>query len=377
MGVAGLYAGIGGFELGFQAAGFRALLLADKDMNCRKVLSARFPGTAIVGDVADIDTLPAGTEIVTAGFPCQNLSMAGDKKGIEGSKSSDVNHLFELLRRDGPTLALENVYFMLQLDRGAAMASLVRRVEQLGYRWAYRVVNTMSFDLPQRRRRVFFVASPRIDPRAVLFADDAPPPKTAVASLAKPLGFYWTEGRNGVGLAVDAIPPLKVASGWGIPSTPAVLFEDGKVLTPSITACERLQGFPPGWTDLDLDARRSPRWSMVGNAISVPAATWLAHRLKNPGRVLDLATRELTEADRWPTAAYGEGGKSFAVLASEFPMPTEGVSITSFRGDDWKPLSIRALAGFIHRAKTGGLRFPPGFLAALEAAVAEAVTTRS
>src|SRR5687768_11813132 len=99
MAVVGLYAGIGGFELGFQAAGFEPLLLADKDEHCRQVLSAHFENARIEGDVRDLGELPSETSIVTAGFPCQNLSMAGDKEGLRGTKSGDVQHMFDLLAR--------------------------------------------------------------------------------------------------------------------------------------------------------------------------------------------------------------------------------------------------------------------------------------
>lgn len=369
MAVVGLYAGIGGFELGFQAAGYEPLLLADKDEHCRKVLAARFPNVRIEGDVADLSELPRGTRVVTAGFPCQNLSMVGDKKGIRGRKSRDIGHLFELLGFGGrPTLAIENVYFMLHLKRGAAMTSLVRQIEELGYPWAYRVVNTLAFGLPQRRRRVYLVAGMSVDPRQVLFADDAGVPPKEAPSLDLPLGFYWTEGRKGVGMAVDGIPPLKVASGWGIPSAPAVLFPDGKVLTPGIESCERLQGFPPGWTDLDFGTRRSPRWTMVGNAVSVPAASWLANRIKKPGEMLDWPIRPMKRGDPWPSAAFGNSGLRYAVEVSEFPSRAQVPSIEAFRDSRWKPLSARALRGFITRAEEGGLRFPHGFLDALRVA---------
>jgi DNA (cytosine-5)-methyltransferase 1 len=372
MAVVGLYAGIGGFELGFQAAGYKPLLLADKDEHCRRVLATRFPDAPIAGDVADLEALPRGTQIVTAGFPCQNLSMAGDKKGLRGRKSRDVRHLFELLEYGGPTLAIENVYFMLHLKKGAAMTGLVREVEELGYRWAYRVVNTLAFGLPQRRRRVFFVASMRVDPRKIVFADETGPPSKEIPSREHPLGFYWTEGRRGVGIAVDAIPPLKIASGLGIPSTPAVLFPDGEVLTPSLAACERLQGFPRGWTDLPFDSKRSPRWTMVGNAVSVPAAEWLASRIKAPGEILDLPMRPLRRGEPWPSAAFGAERERFAVEASEFPILEERPSVAAFRDESWTPLSARALRGFISRAKEGGLRFPADFIPALECALSRA-----
>ncbi|MFN3727370.1 MAG: DNA cytosine methyltransferase [Allosphingosinicella sp.] len=370
MAVVGLYAGIGGFELGFQAAGFDTLLLAEKDPYCRQVLAEHFGKVELAADVADVKALPADTSVVTAGFPCQNLSMAGDKVGLHGTKTGDVRHMFDLIGRGSrPTLAIENVYFLLHVARGNAMRQLVESIEELGYRWAYRVVNTLAFGLPQRRRRVFFVASMTLDPRTVLFADEHGAPPASPATLDKPIGFYWTEGRAGVGTTVDGVPPIKVASTVGIPSAPAVLFPDGAVLTPSIDACERLQGFRPGWTNFDYETRRSPRWRMVGNAVSVPAAQWLAGRINEPGEMLDLPSRPLAEGSSWPAAAYGSESGPVGVEASEFPICEPPPSIEAFRDENWRPLSARALRGFIHRAKEGKLRFPKGFLAALEDAL--------
>jgi DNA (cytosine-5)-methyltransferase 1 len=230
-------------------------------------------------------------------------------------------------------------------------------------------VNTTSFGLPQRRRRVFLVASATLDPRQVLFADEAGSMAKPIFSIERPTGFYWTEGRRGMGLAADGIPPLKVASGIGIPSAPAVLFPDGEVLTPSIEACEELQGFPRGWTDLDFCAVRSPRWSMVGNAVSVPAARWLASRLRSPGEMLPLGTHPLSAHAVWPDAAFGNANGHFAVDASDRPLDLIPPSIETFRDAGWKQLSQRALRGYLSRAREGGLRFPIGFLGALDDAL--------
>lgn len=367
MALVGLYAGIGGLELGFQAVGMQASLLADRDPDCQRLLSARFPDARIAGDVASLDCLPPNTRVVTAGFPCQNLSMAGDKTGIDGQKSSDIWHLFKLLQNQRPTLIIENVYFMLHLNRGDAMRSLVQSVEALGYRWAYRVVNTLAFGLPQRRRRVFFVASIELDPNSVLFGCEDANEILLPRDVVHPIGFYWTEGRSGVGLAVDAIPPLKVASGLGIPSAPAVLFPNGEVLTPGIETCERLQGFDPGWTDLEYKTRRSPRWSMVGNAVSVPAAKWLATRLTNPEQGSPREGKLLNEDAPWPKAAFGENGRRYLVYASEFPTSIKRGSLLDYTGSAWSPLSERALRGFLQRARGGTLRFLPGFIEAVQA----------
>jgi DNA (cytosine-5)-methyltransferase 1 len=222
--VAGLFAGIGGLELGFERGGAKTRLLCEIDRDARRVLRRRFPGVPIVGDIRNLKRLPKGVNVVTAGFPCQDLSMAGGKSGIDGSASSIVKHLFDLLSKSKVEwVVIENVYFMLQLDHGRAIRVLADRLEGLGYRWAYRVIDTISF-LPQRRRRVFMVGSLSHDPRSVLF-DETNHPSDAAREFPcdVPLGFYWTEGRSGIGLTADAVPPLKAGSTIGIPSPPAIL----------------------------------------------------------------------------------------------------------------------------------------------------------
>ncbi len=371
MAVTGLFSGIGGFELAFANAGFNCHTLVEIDPAARVVLQAQFPDAEILGDVLDLTDLPSTTSILTAGFPCQNLSMAGDKTGISGTKSGIVTKLFELIEHSRvSTVVIENVYFMLQLDSGRAMTWMVEQFERLDYKWAYRVLDTMGFGLPQRRRRVYFVASREFDPRAVLFADDQPPTKPPWPDLSRPIGFYWTEGRSGIGLTADGVPPLKVGSALGIPSAPAVLFPDGEVLTPSMSASERLQGYAPGWTApaADSTSQRNSRWRLVGNAVSVPVATWVAERIKNPGAVLDFARVSQESRRAWPDAAWNVGDGRVDVVASDKPVLFESPPISDFRDADWSRLSERALSGFINRVVAGKLRTPDGFVDALRAA---------
>jgi DNA (cytosine-5)-methyltransferase 1 len=367
MSVTGLFAGIGGFELALSEVGFDTEMLVEVDSAANAVLAAQFPGVQIHADVLDLIDLPSSTSILTAGFPCQNLSMAGDKSGIEGSKSGVVRKMFELIEKSRvPLIVIENVYFMLQLDGGKAMKWLVDQFEHLGYRWAYRVLDTMGFGLPQRRRRVYFVASREIDPRLILFADETDRPGFPKADLSSPLGFYWTEGKSGVGITVDGIPPLKVGSSLGIPSAPAVLFPDGEVLMPSLSACERLQGFPPGWTDgAGNGEKKDSRWRLIGNAVSVPVAQWVAERIKTPGQVRNYELANEDTWQRWPDAAWNIDGSRIGVTASDRPILTKIPSISLFRDETWTRLSDRALNGFISRAIGGGLKMPEGFLEAL------------
>ena len=369
MRVSGLYAGIGGFELGFERAGHRTILLCENDVHASKVLRHRLPDAELHPDVTKLARLPPETEVVTAGFPCQNLSMAGDKAGIEGGKSAVIDRLFELLDQN-PVLwvVIENVYFMLHLARGAAIESILRRLDERDYRWAYRVVNSRAFGLPQRRRRVFIVASRSHDPRDVLLADDAPGQAWPVPVMTRPIGFYWTEGRSGNGLTGDAVPPLKAGSALGIPSPPAVLLPNGgRVVTPTIEAVERLQGFPNGWTSsLRAQAERRNRWRLVGNAVSVPVAEWIGRRLSEPGVYDDSDDVQLVRGAPWPSAAWNMGDGKMSSKVSECPLQRRRGRISAFATEKWPDLSVRALTGFVKRARDSKLRYPPGFLDALE-----------
>lgn len=364
--IVSLFSGVGGFELGLEKGGHKTHLFCELDPVAKSVLKQRFPGTQLISDVSELASLPSQTDLVCAGFPCQNLSMAGDKRGIAGPKSSLVDHVFRLLdAQPVPWVLFENVYFMLHLDGGKAMEHIIGNLERRGMRWAYRVLNTRGFGVPQRRRRVFLIASRDLDPRDVILSDDSFVCKEPTAiSLELPIGFYWTEGRSGVGLTVDGIPPLKSGSGLGIPSAPAVLFPDGSVDTPTIQEAERLQGFPADWTAPAEGMNGRLRWRLLGNAVSVPVAEWIGRKLAHPRTYDSSADKQLRPGEPWPPAAWGDGIGRFRSAATQDPLGVIS-SLSSFALRPWKPLSARALKGFISRAESSRLKFPTGFLDAL------------
>ncbi|MBE7561355.1 DNA cytosine methyltransferase, partial [bacterium] len=218
----------------------------------------------------------------------------------------------------------------------------------------------------------FLVAARAEDPACVLFADEAAPRVESEWRRGRPVGFYWTEGNRGVGWAVGAVPTLKGGSGLGIPSAPAVLLPNGRVVTPSLQAAERLQGSPDYWTaPAERVVPGRYRWRMVGNAVSVRAAEWLGRRVAEPG-VFDAGRldRVLGVGDGWPPAACGGRGRRQAVRIGEWPERVAVEPIERFLGDA-KPLSMRATAGFVSRAeraqRDGKLAFPAGFLERLHA----------
>lgn len=363
MKVAGFFAGIGGLERGLAAAGHEPVMLCEIWEPARAVLSARLPDVPCERDIRQVKSLPDEVDLLTAGFPCQDLSQAGLTAGINGQRSGLVGEVFRLL--DGhrvPWVVLENVSFMLQLERGRAMRTLVEAFESRGYRWAYRVVNSLSF-LPQRRERVLFVATTTdIDPASVVLTDEAEPRLAATDLDARAHGFYWTEGLRGLGWAPDAVPTLKNGSTVGIASPPAILLPSGEVITPDIRDAERLQGFPMDWTaPAEKVARPSSRWSLIGNAVTVPIAKWLGSRLMHPIGYETERDFELSETGRWPRAARFDGKSRHGVQINSYPCWEPRSPLAEFLAFEGKPLSARATRGFLSRTERAKLRFADGF----------------
>ena len=242
------------------------------------------------------------------------------------------------------------------------MRTLIEAFEARGYRWAYRVVNSLSF-LPQRRERVLFVATTTdVDPAWVIMADESEPRLAPTDLDARAHGFYWTEGVRGLGWAPDAIPTLKNGSAVGIASPPAILLPSGDVVTPDIRDAERLQGFPENWTRAaEQVGRASLRWSLVGNAVSVPVAKWLGGRLAKPGVYDEHRDCGLPTNGRWPKAARFDGSNRHAVSINAYPLWKPRPALTEFLRYDGKLLSVRATRGFLSRTERAALRFADGF----------------
>ncbi len=368
----GLFAGIGGIEHGLHLAGHRTTLLCEIDEHARAILRARFGDCALEVDVRAMARLPTA-DLVAAGFPCQDLSQAGGKRGITGQKSGVVQALFELLRRckgEPPRwLLIENVPYMLSLDSGRAMAVLTRQLEELGFTWAYRVIDCRAFGIPQRRPRVLLLASTTEDPRTVLFADDfgSCPVDDCLFEVDAELwyGFYWTEGLRGVGWAASSVPPIKGGSGLGIPSPPAVWIpKQGFLGTIDIRDAERLQGLPAGWTQVDETTQRrgeSIRWRLIGNAVCATVTEWLGRRLQCPGTPIGTHSK-LENLVRWPKAAWGSKGEAFQTDLSMWPVEASYQHLEKFLQYPLKPLSLRATEGYQKRAKQCPYRLSKAFL---------------
>ncbi len=356
--VASLFSGIGGIEFGLHQSGHKTVLFCEIEAAAQAVLRSQFQDVQLESDVTKIKTLPE-CDLVAAGFPCQDLSQAGQKAGIDGKNSGLVENLFRLLNKPKSKrpswILIENVPNMLRLDGGSAMRYLVDSLEALGYHWAYRIVDARSFGLPQRRPRVILLASRTADPRSVLFADDEGAPareeRPTIIDERFHYGFYWTEGIRGVGWAREAVPPIKGGSTVGIPSPPAVWIPRQDYFgTPDIRDAERLQGFPADWTLPALEAgfKKGVRWKLVGNAVCTEVARWVGERLLSPGE-FDEPLIPVPIGRAWPSAAWGSNGSAFVANISTSPIRYKNPALSRFLKYPLQCLSIKATAGFLNR----------------------------
>ena len=162
-----LFAGIGGFDLALSNAGVKVCASVEIDNKCRDVLAKHFPDTKLFSDIKDVtgDQLRAAgfipeRGIITAGFPCQDLSVAGLRKGLAGSRSGLFWEIIRLVDETQPRyLIIENVAGLLSSQSGRDLGIVIEALVERRYGIAWRVLDSQYFGVPQRRRRVFIVAS--------------------------------------------------------------------------------------------------------------------------------------------------------------------------------------------------------------------------
>jgi len=377
--ITAIFGGIGGLELGLHRHGHRTSLFCERDPEAQAVLAHHFPDVPIADDIAKTDAVASQitqtSNLLTAGFPCTDLSQAGRTQGFAGGRSSLIRETIELLRRRPfPNVLIENVPNWRHLHRGAYMTEVLSALELLGYKWAYRTIDALAFGIPQRRHRVFVFASLEGDPREVLFHGNESAVQTELALDQGAHGFYWTEGNRGLGWGEDCIPTLKGGSAIGIPAPPAILMPSLEIVTPDLRDAERLQGLPQEWTDLDglIDSggrrfNRRRRWHLVGNAVNVEVSSWIGEQLAVRRAYEGDEGMRLEAGESWPSAAWSDGQQRYRVAVSTWPVRRTHQPLARFLEFAGVPLSVRATAGFFDRIGRSRLHFKPGFREAVGA----------
>lgn len=153
-----LFSGIGGFTMGLEQTGrFETVAFCENDKTCLKVLGKLRPDVPIFGDVRSLpfDDL-RGVDVLTGGFPCQDISIASStKKGLEGERSGLWEYYRQGIAELRPRFAIvENVFAL----RSRGLDRILGELADLGYDAAWTELDSQYFGVPQRRRRIYIVA---------------------------------------------------------------------------------------------------------------------------------------------------------------------------------------------------------------------------
>jgi len=162
--VASFFSGIGGFDLGFERAGMKVVFLCEINKFGQSVLRKHWSDVLLAGDIKEIKSadIPDGANLWCGGFPCQDVSLAnqGKRKGLKGERSGLFYEFTRLVRDRRPRwLVLENVPGLLNSHNGEDFRCILEELDELGYGVSWRVFDAKYFGTPQRRRRVYIVAS--------------------------------------------------------------------------------------------------------------------------------------------------------------------------------------------------------------------------
>ena len=350
-----LFSGIGGFSLGLKQAGIEPdwIGYSDIDKHANQLFKRRFPNAKKLGSITTIqpDKLPK-IDLITFGFPCQDLSIAGKRGGLAANRSSLFFEAIKIIQYKKPKYFIfENVKGLFSSNGGKDFDVVLRTIADIGYDGQWELCNTRWY-LPQNRERVYFVGHIRGESRPKVFplGESDEKIKDIQGQYTNTLkaryeaigdGSYIIEGelnaqkkglnqigtigkdseatrvydttcartiKNGGGMGAKTglyQIPEATKKGYSIAeegdsinlSQPKSKTRRGRIgkgvaqtldtgmqqytiqsgirrLTP--TECERLQGFPDGWTDGQSDTQR---YKQLGNAVSVPVVKAIMERL--------------------------------------------------------------------------------------------------
>jgi DNA (cytosine-5)-methyltransferase 1 len=204
--------GIGAPECAWSDLGWKCQFAAEIDVFPSAVHAHRFPGVPNYGDITKFKEWPEQSiDILVGGTPCQSFSVAGLRKGLADPRGNLMLTFLAITGRYAPTWVVwENVPGVLSIDGGRAFGAFLGGLAELGYGFAYRVLDAQFFGVAQRRRRVFVVGCAGGQwqrAAAVLFERESlcgnPAPRRETRERLAPTISARTKGGGGLGTDAD------------------------------------------------------------------------------------------------------------------------------------------------------------------------------
>ena len=302
--------GIEAASVAWESLGWTPVAFAEIERFPSQVLAHHFPGVPNLGDMTkfrewDIDQ--RAVDLIVGGTPCQSFSVAGLRKGLEDPRGNLALTFLAMVDHFKPEWVIwENVPGVLSSSGGRDFGSFLGALGQLGYGFAYRVLDAQYFGVPQRRRRVFVVAHSSGDSRRaaeVLFEPESL--SGNYSENKEPKGWNITNEH------ISGTVSSKWAKRTGGPSGDEcynLVNQDG-IRRLTTIECERLQGFPDDYTGIEYyrccnlefsmhlgkygcpncngskvarltKAADTSRYIAIGNSMAVPVMRWIGSRIQ-------------------------------------------------------------------------------------------------
>jgi len=266
--------GIEAASVAWHPLGWRTSFVSEIEKFPCAVLAHHYPDVPNFGDMTRFMEWPdAAIDVLVGGTPCQSFSVAGLRKGLADPRGNLMLTYGAIAGRYRPRwLVWENVPGVLSSNGGRDFGTFLGMLAELGYGFAYRVLDAQHFGVPQRRRRVFVVGHLGDWRRAaaVLFERE---------SLSGNTAAFGTEGARSKGVL-----PCFTRRGPGSLREEEAYVADSRGirhLTPE--EMERGQGFDAGYTDINPNGNPTPdgpRYKALGNSMAVPCMVWLGERIQ-------------------------------------------------------------------------------------------------
>ena len=268
-----LFSGIGGFSLGFQQAGYQFTehYFSEIDKHAIANYKNNFPHAKNLGDITSVHGGDfTDIDIITFGSPCQDFSVAGQRAGIAGAKSSLIRHAISLVAQLRPSIFVwENVKGVLSSNSGSDFWKIIQSFTNLGdYTIEWQLLNT-SWVLPQNRERIYVIGH---------LAGRSIPGIFPIREIAKD---SFKKTRNIYDYSRTILRGYKNSSSTGS----FIKTKDNKIRYLTEIECELLQGFSENWTQYgDYNGKiksipKKERYNLIGNAVTVDIVELIAKRL--------------------------------------------------------------------------------------------------
>jgi len=306
-----LFTGCGGLDLGllggftfldkkYKKHNFEIAWANDIDANACLTFSKNFRHGIVCGDIRDIiknnemgvfdSPLPEKVDIVVGGFPCQDFSHAGQRKGFEAERGTLYQSMAEIIKKTQPKIFLaENVKGLLTMNDGGAIKQIIKDFGELGYNVSYKLFLTADFEVPQKRERVVIIGTKKdIFPEFVF--PEPPLKKENWVSLEKALGdlesmeeggfanHFWSKAKKNKGQGNNAVSKDEPGPTMRAEHHGNIEFHWNEKRRLSAREAARIQSFPDNFV---FYPSTSSAYKQIGNAVPPVFGWYLGEAIEN------------------------------------------------------------------------------------------------